>query len=76
MISQRLKQVILKELALDDADLTDATTANQVPGWDSLSHVRVLCAVEKEYGIRLRTLEVLRLQSIGDLQKLVDKKTT
>jgi acyl carrier protein len=74
VISARLKAVILLELELDDFDITDATTANTVPGWDSLRHAQVIAAVEAEYGIRLKTLEVLRLRSVGDLQKLVDSK--
>jgi acyl carrier protein len=75
MISDRLKAVILRELRLDDFPLTDQTLAPEVPGWDSLSHVRILAAVEKEFGIRFKTLEVLRLKNVGELQALVDKKT-
>jgi len=74
MISARLKAVILRELELDHFNITDATTADTVPGWDSLCHAQVIAAVEAEYGIRLKTLEVLRLRSVGDLQKLVDSK--
>ena len=74
MISAKLKKVILKELNLDDFNLQDSTTANLVPGWDSLSHVRILCAIEEEFGIRFKSLEVLRLKNVGDLQALVDKK--
>ena len=75
MISDRLKKVILRELELDDFELADATTANMVPGWDSLSHIRILTAVEAEFGVRFRTLEVLRLRNVGDLQALVDGKS-
>lgn len=75
MISERLKGVILTELKLDDAELRDETVASEVPGWDSLSHVRILSAVEKEFGIQIRALEVIRLKNVGDLQRLVDSKT-
>lgn len=74
MISERLSKVILGELGLGAYPLEDETLANSVPGWDSLSHVRVLTAVEKEFGVRFRTLEVLRLRNVGDLQRLVDQK--
>ena len=74
MISDRLRQIILKELQLDDFPLAEETTANQVPGWDSLSHVRIICAVEKEFGVRFKSLEVVRLSNVGQLQDLVDKK--
>jgi acyl carrier protein len=74
VISERLKATIRRELKLTDLELTDSTTADQVPGWDSLSHVGVIAAVEKEFGVRFKTLEVLRLNKVGDLQALVDKR--
>jgi len=74
LISTRLKHVILRELRLEAFDLEDDTLASQVPGWDSLSHVRILTAVENEFGIRFRGLEVVRLKNVGELQALVDRK--
>jgi acyl carrier protein len=76
MISDKLKQVILQTLELDDFDLTDETLATEVPGWDSLRHVEILLAVERAFGIHFRTLEILRLPNVGALQTLIDKKTT
>jgi acyl carrier protein len=76
MISDRLKQTILCVLGLDEFDLLDETVAAEVPGWDSLSHARVICAVEAEYGTHFRSLEVLKLSNLGDLQALVDLKST
>ena len=74
MVSDRLKKVILRELDLDEFTIEDSTTANMVPGWDSLSHVRIIAAIEAEYGVRFKTVEVLRLRKVGDLQTLLEKK--
>jgi acyl carrier protein len=74
MISPQLKQVILGALSLDDWELKDTTVASEVPGWDSLSHVNVVLAVEKHFGVRFKGVEVIRMKSIGDLQRLVDSK--
>ncbi len=74
MISPELKKVILKELNLDDFDLQDETIAPQVPGWDSLNHVNIILAVEKNFSVKFKSYEVLRLKNVGDLQKLVDSK--
>jgi acyl carrier protein len=74
MITNELKQVILDALNLEDWDINDATLAEQVPGWDSLSHVTVLLAVEKHFAVRFQSREVLKLKNIGDLQRLVDSK--
>jgi acyl carrier protein len=74
MISDRLKRTILSELDLEEFELRDETIAGDVPGWDSLSHVRVIAAVEAEYGARFKTLDVLKLRNVGDLQALVDRQ--
>jgi len=76
MISDRLKRTILSELDLDEFDIRDEMLAGEVPGWDSLSHARIISAVETEYGTRFKTLELLKLRNVGDLQALVDHRTT
>jgi acyl carrier protein len=75
MISNELKKTILSALNLDDWDIRDRTEASQVPGWDSLSHVNVIVAVEKHFKVRFSNVEVLKLKNVGDLQRLVDSKT-
>lgn len=74
MISDRLKQTILKELNLDDFDFNENTTADQVPGWDSLSHLNVILVIEKEFNIRFKPYELLKLKNIGELQSLINQK--
>jgi acyl carrier protein len=75
MVSERLTKIILEALQLEDFDIQDETTASMVPGWDSLSHVKIIIAIEKNYGIRFKTLEVIRLKNVGQLQRLVDTKS-
>ena len=74
MIKHDLKRVILDELGLEDWQMDDETTAAEIPGWDSLSHANVILAVEKAFGVRFSSVEVLKLKSIGDLQRLLDSK--
>lgn len=40
MISDRLKNIILKELNLTNFNIEDSTIASQVPGWDSFNHIK------------------------------------
>jgi len=74
MISNELKQVILQTLNLDDWEFNDQTTASQVPGWDSLSHVNVILGVEKRFNVHFSNIEILKLRTVGDLQRLIDVK--
>lgn len=74
MIKLDLKRVILQELKLDDWQIEAETLAAEIPGWDSLSHASVILAVEKAFGVRFSNAEVLKLNNIGDLQRLLDSK--
>lgn len=74
MISNELAAVIVEELGLDSFDFHDAMLASEVPGWDSLSHVAILSAVEARFGVRFKTLEIVRLKNVGELQQLLDRK--
>jgi len=76
MISERLKKVICEELNLgvNLVEIDDNTEATEVPGWDSLNHANIIVAIEKDYDVRFKGLEILKCKNIGDLQKLVDSK--
>ncbi len=74
MISDRLKKIILKELNLEEFDFKEETTANQVPGWDSFNHINVILAIEKDYNVHFKGLEILKVKNIGELQNLIDSK--
>jgi acyl carrier protein len=55
--------------------LTMETTADDIPGWDSLAHVAFIAAVEVEFRARFSIGEVAALDSIGDLVNLVALRT-
>lgn len=78
MISDRLKEIICTtlEIRTSDVDIFDETIAGEVPGWDSLNHVNVITAIEKDFDVRFRSLEILKCKNVGDLQKLIDSKVS
>lgn len=62
--------------AFDDSSivLRDDMTAQDVEGWDSLSHINLIVAVEKRFRIKLTTGEVRGLNNVGDFVSLISKK--
>ena len=61
----------------DDAGLAirPETTAKDVEGWDSLAHIQLMVAVEKAFGIRFNTGELAGLTNVGELARLVARRT-
>jgi len=73
-IQQRLTSIFRTVFDEPDLELTREMTAGDVPAWDSLSHITLIVAVEREFGVRFTTAEVAALMNVGDLADLVRKK--
>jgi acyl carrier protein len=54
--------------------LKPETTANDVEGWDSLSHINLMMAVENRFNIRFSQKEVISFKNVGDLARCVEGK--
>ncbi|MEQ8192416.1 MAG: acyl carrier protein [Candidatus Eremiobacterota bacterium] len=60
----------------DDEDITvnDESTAADVDGWDSLSHVNLIIAIEQKFKIKFSTKELLTFKNVGDLRRAIESK--
>jgi acyl carrier protein len=74
VIPQRLTDTFRTIFGNQDIHLTRETTANDVAGWDSLMHINLIVAVEKEFRVRFTTLEVMSLNNVGDLADTITRK--
>ncbi len=58
----------------DDLALTPDLSAKDVPGWDSFKQIEIILATEERFAIKMSTREVDRLQTVGDLVRVVAAK--
>jgi acyl carrier protein len=66
---------IIRTVFEDDAAVIDRkTTAHDVDGWDSLSHVNLILALESAFKIRFGQKELLNFKNVGDLVDSIDAK--
>ena len=63
--------------ALDDERLILKTnmSARNVEGWDSFTHMQLIAAIERHYGINFRLKELLNFQDVGDMCRAVLRLT-
>jgi acyl carrier protein len=54
--------------------LSDTLTAADVRGWDSLSHINLILAVERSFEVRMSTREIRSMRNVGDMIMLLEKK--
>ncbi len=54
--------------------VTPETSAADVDEWDSMTHIQLISAIEKNYKIRFALGELQTLNNVGDMVNLIQKK--
>ena len=60
----------------DDIKIAPEMTANDIDGWDYLSHVNLIVAIEAKFNIRFSQKELLTFKNVGDLLHCTRSKIT
>ena len=59
----------------DDAIvLADATTAQDIPGWDSLTHINLIIEIEEGFGLTFTVDDIATLKNVGEMVAMVERK--
>ncbi|MFO0900434.1 MAG: acyl carrier protein [Pirellulales bacterium] len=72
-VEEKLKQVVLDVLKIDPSQYDEDLAAGDLPEWDSIGHVNLLMAVEKEFDVAFDVADAIDVESIGDLQDLLKR---
>ena len=72
---KKLNEIFAEVLRLDSVNLSDETIADDVEGWDSLSHIILLSTIEKKFHIKFNMKEIVSLHNVGELVDLILEKT-
>ena len=73
-IREKITPIFRDVLDRDDLILRDDLSADQVEEWDSLSHTRLVVAIEKAFQIRFTNAEIAALGNVGEFVKLIATK--
>lgn len=66
---------IIRSLVRDpNLELSEASTPDDVPGWDSMTHIALIVEAECRFGVRFHTAEIEELRSIGELIRHIRAK--
>jgi acyl carrier protein len=71
---EQVRLVMEDVFDVDDLALSPETTADDIDEWDSLSHIRLVVALERRFKIKFRNDELKGLMNVGDLVKVIDAK--
>ena len=74
--ARRLTDIMRNIFDEEDVEFRDGLTADDVEGWDSLSHVRFMIAVEKNFGLRFNSSEIDGFKNAGEMLDVIVRRAT
>ena len=74
-IKERAQAVFREVFEHPDLQISSEMTAQDVEGWDSLAHIKLILALQKEFKLKLKAADVVGIKNIGELLDLIQNKT-
>jgi acyl carrier protein len=69
-------QDIVRDILDNDSLLiSDTMSAQDVDNWDSLAHISIITAIEKQLNIHFNISEIENMDNIGNIINLLEKKS-
>ncbi len=75
-ILNQINNVFISILGNKDIRLSEKTTAFDIEGWDSLTHIQLVVAIEKHFNIRFTSKEIRSWNNLLDMINSVNDKLT
>ncbi|WP_294223192.1 MULTISPECIES: acyl carrier protein [Chryseobacterium] len=66
-VLEKLTPIFREQLDNEDIVLNAETTAEDIEEWDSLSHIQLIVAIEKAFGIRFTSAEIQSWNNVGEM---------
>ncbi|WP_298555599.1 acyl carrier protein [uncultured Algibacter sp.] len=73
-ILRSINQSFIKVLEHDNFKLTESTTANDVDGWESVTHMMIITDIENTLNIKFKLMDLMGMNNVGDLIDTIKKE--
>ena len=75
-IYERLNNVFRDVFDDESIIVSESTTADDIEDWDSLEHIKLVVAVENEFGMKFNMNEVTTMKNVGDMVNIIAERGT
>ncbi|MEN9394808.1 MAG: hypothetical protein RL362_1029 [Bacteroidota bacterium] len=73
-IEERVNGVFRRIFKNDSIQVNRSTTAQDIKGWDSITHLHIISGMEEEFSVEITGFEVMNMENVGDLFDLLSDK--
>lgn len=73
-IIEPLNEIFCEVFDDDEIEISPEMTADDVDGWDSLSHINLIVTIEARFNIKFSQKELLTFKNVGELMASIESK--
>jgi acyl carrier protein len=73
-IKNKLEKIFREVFDDEEICINDEMTADDIEEWDSLMHIHLLIAIEKDFDVRFSTSDTMSISNVGWFIKLLKNK--
>ena len=73
-ILSQIKDIFIDTLDNEEIVIEETTQATDVDEWDSLTHIALVVAIEKNFKINFNSSEILSWKNIGEMVNCIEEK--
>ena len=70
----KLKQVVSDILEMDIDDINENSSSDNIEQWDSLSHIKLVMAIEAEFNVKLTPDDMMDMLSVKLIKMILVEK--
>ena len=70
----RVAKVFSEVLGISPNIITDATSPDNTPQWDSMAAMNLVVAIEDEFDVRLSTAEIISMRNVAIVKRVLATK--
>ena len=73
-ILERLEYIFSDVFDREDIFLNEESSSESIEEWDSLAHIQIVSAIQKEFGIKINAREMMNWDRVGDMVETIKNK--
>ena len=73
-VFEKLNEVFQDVFDDDSIRVTPNTTADDIEDWDSLEHITLISAVEREFRMKFKMGEISSMKNVGEMASIIQQR--
>lgn len=74
IVLEKIQEIFRDILDNDNIILTESTCADDIEEWDSLSHIQLIVAIEKDFKVKFTSTDIFNWVNVGEMINTIEER--